>query len=98
MVAVKVSQVTGLDGSIVKMMAVGKTHTLVLLNDGSLWGAGSNLYGQLGTGTPGIRPLPSKIPLNDSVFTSDEPTDVATSSSDSQYQMVVTRMSGVGLW
>jgi len=32
----------------VKQVALGESHCIFLLGDGSLWGVGSNEYGQLG--------------------------------------------------
>ena len=34
----------------VKQIACGEYHTLLLKNDGSIWGCGANSYGQLGLG------------------------------------------------
>ena len=35
----------------VKAVALGFRYTMVLKTDGSVWGAGQNIYGELGDGT-----------------------------------------------
>ena len=45
----------------VQAVSAGEEHSLVLMGDGSLWGAGGNLYGQLGDGTEDSRPSLKQI-------------------------------------
>ena len=45
----------------VSSIAAGSNHTLFIKSDSSLWGMGSNLYGQLGDGTTSERHLPISI-------------------------------------
>ena len=45
------TQVTTNVNNDVKQIACGQNHTIILKNDGSLWGCGHNDYGQLGLGT-----------------------------------------------
>lgn len=40
-----------LSNSKIKQIAAGRVHSLVLLQDGTVWGCGYNAYGQLGDGT-----------------------------------------------
>lgn len=55
------TQVAGLSG--VADVAVGTTHTCVLLADGRLECWGRNYWGQLGTGDMGAREVPTEIDL-----------------------------------
>jgi alpha-tubulin suppressor-like RCC1 family protein len=48
----------------VTAMAAGDQHSLILKSDGSLWGMGSNGYGELGDGTRTNRFLPEQIVSN----------------------------------
>jgi alpha-tubulin suppressor-like RCC1 family protein len=41
----------------VRSVAAGENHTVILKDDGTLWGAGDSLYGELGTGKPGKLPV-----------------------------------------
>ena len=45
----------------VTQVAAGDNHTLFIKSDASLWGMGSNYYGQLGDGTTSARYLPYSI-------------------------------------
>ena len=42
-----------IDVNEIKQISCGYHHTFILKNDGSVWSCGSNIYGQLGTGTIG---------------------------------------------
>jgi len=44
------TRVTGLDGQAISEVVCGAQHTLALYGDGSLWGSGSNTFGELGFG------------------------------------------------
>ena len=44
-----------------KSVSVGEKHVMVLKEDGTLWGWGRNLYGELGDGTTTERTRPVKI-------------------------------------
>jgi alpha-tubulin suppressor-like RCC1 family protein len=55
--------VTGLDG--VTAVAAGKSHTIALSGDGTVWTCGGNWYGQLGDGTKMNRSLPLQVKLPD---------------------------------
>lgn len=48
-------------GSNVKALSSRSTHTLVLRLDGTVWGCGKNLYGQLGTGTTTDSSIPVQV-------------------------------------
>ena len=45
----------------VAALAVGWYHTCALTADGSAWCWGRNEFGQLGDGTTGLRPIPTKV-------------------------------------
>jgi alpha-tubulin suppressor-like RCC1 family protein len=45
-------------------LAAGEDHLLAVREDGSLWGAGANRFGQLGVGEGPARPLPLSIDRN----------------------------------
>ncbi|HEX3043912.1 MAG TPA: rhodanese-like domain-containing protein [Bacillota bacterium] len=50
----------------IQAMACGAGHSLILLNDGTVWGCGANEYGQLGDGTGVNQRVPVKAsPLAD---------------------------------
>ncbi|MBI3775202.1 MAG: hypothetical protein HY273_06560, partial [Gammaproteobacteria bacterium] len=56
------SQVVGLSGVIA--LAAGYQYTVALKSDGTVWAWGSNVYGQMGTGTasPGVpRTIPAQV-------------------------------------
>src|SRR5690606_709116 len=40
--------IPSLEGKAVSQMSIGNNHTLVMLEDGSVWGSGHNYYGELG--------------------------------------------------
>lgn len=46
----------------IQAVACGTGHSLILLNDGTVWGCGANEYGQLGDGTGVNHRIPVKIP------------------------------------
>jgi alpha-tubulin suppressor-like RCC1 family protein/rhodanese-related sulfurtransferase len=46
----------------IQAVACGTEHSLILLNDGTVWGCGANEYGQLGDDTGADRRVPVKIP------------------------------------
>jgi alpha-tubulin suppressor-like RCC1 family protein/rhodanese-related sulfurtransferase len=46
----------------IQAVACGAGHSLILLNDGTVWGCGANEYGQLGDGTGINQRLPVKVP------------------------------------
>ena len=48
----------------IKMICCGEHHTIVLKNDGTLWGSGYNVYGQLGLGDANDRTIFTKITDN----------------------------------
>ena len=48
----------------IKMICCGEHHTIVLKNDGTLWGSGYNVYGQLGLGDTNNRTIFTKITNN----------------------------------
>ena len=48
----------------VKSVYCGYTHTLILKNNGTLWGCGRNDYGQLGLGDTNSRSTPALIGIN----------------------------------
>lgn len=45
----------------VKTVSVGRNHTFAIRDDGDLYGWGSNMFGQLGTGNKTDQPVPVKI-------------------------------------
>ena len=45
----------------VKSVYCGESHTIILKNDGTLWGCGANNYGQLGLGDKTNRKFFTKI-------------------------------------
>lgn len=49
----------------VKQIACGEEHLMILTNDGNLYGAGDNLYGQLGIGVPDDYPIDFVVPYSD---------------------------------
>jgi len=53
--------VTSLQGSTIKQIAVGESHSIAFLSDGSVHGWGDDFYGQLGDGTTTINGRPSPI-------------------------------------
>ena len=48
----------------VKSIYCGRNHTFMLKNDGTLWGCGSNTYGQLGLGDKTNRTTFTEITTN----------------------------------
>jgi alpha-tubulin suppressor-like RCC1 family protein/rhodanese-related sulfurtransferase len=46
----------------IQAVACGAGHSLILLNDGTVWGCGANQYGQLGDNYGGNHRIPVKIP------------------------------------
>ena len=48
----------------IKMICCGEHHTIVLKSDGTLWGSGHNVYGQLGLGDTNDRTIFTKITNN----------------------------------
>jgi alpha-tubulin suppressor-like RCC1 family protein len=50
----------------VRSVAAGENHTVILKDDGSLWGAGDSLYGELGTGKTGKLPVFTQLKDNGS--------------------------------
>lgn len=53
--------VFGLEGSDIKSIVAGDSHTCVLKNDGKVWCWGYNNYGQLGDGSTEPRYVPSEV-------------------------------------
>ena len=45
-------------------VAAGDSHSMALTHDGSLWAAGSNLYGQLGDGSTKSKILYARVLLS----------------------------------
>ncbi|MDR1863192.1 MAG: hypothetical protein LBQ67_04640 [Treponema sp.] len=50
----------------VKSVAAGENHTVILKDDGTLWGAGDSLYGELGAGEAGKLPVFTQLKDNGS--------------------------------
>ncbi len=57
---VNVTRINNIDN--VKTMASGYNHTIILKNDGTVWGIGNNRAGQLGNGIIAYSSKPSSIP------------------------------------
>ena len=56
--------IIGINTNNIKSVYCGHYYTLILKNDGTLWGCGSNQYGQLGLGDTSYRTLFTKIITN----------------------------------
>lgn len=57
---VNITRINNIDN--VRTMASGYNHTLILKNDGTVWGMGNNRAGQLGNGIIAYSSKPSSIP------------------------------------
>ena len=49
--------IIGINTNDIKSIYCGGEHTIILKNDGTLWGCGNNLYGQLGVGDTNYRTI-----------------------------------------
>ena len=56
--------ITGINTNDIKSVYCGYTHTIILKNNGTLWGCGRNDYGQLGLGDTNSRSTFTSIGIN----------------------------------
>ncbi len=74
--------IIGINTNDIKSIYCGDGHTLILKNDGTLWGCGKNDYGQLGLGDKNNRNIFTQITTNanniKSVYCSDDSTFILT--------------------
>ena len=56
-----IQEVTSLDGTTIRDIAVGAEHILALDSEGNVWGWGNNSEGQLGIGHTNPQPTPVLI-------------------------------------
>ena len=50
-----------MEGTVIKQVSAGMTHTLAIDEDGQLWGWGENYFGQIGNGTTTGQSRPVKV-------------------------------------
>ena len=92
------AQVSGLSG--IEAIAIGYEHNMVLKDDGTFWGFGSNRYGQLGDGTSGVyrtSPVQAHFLYDGSTMTPPTPTTAAATvvTSNSARLMGTVNTEGI---